>query len=423
MERLQKNYLIIIFFIIYFPVIGNAISFHWFPPYLRTFTQLCILLFTIFYIIANSDFKNILHKIKANKLMKFQGSILVLGLGYSFVLLLFNGFGSAFWESAFKQFSFLIFLLSLMLLAWNPKVFQLPSGLKSNDIQRFNRLIFLIGLFIVMKAWFYTVLGNGGAVTLGGLYITTGYLSAIVYFFIIHLNRNFVSLIWSLPYLYLVVYATSRTGYVVFIFCFFLFLMSLILEKAKDKKLFIPILIVFSFAAFILVGSMKLKFFPYLIKEDSKVSRVNRVFRSRFPLLGRTINDIKFFSEISSVKNASSNRLVIYKKTLSMIGDRWWGHWPKKFVFFEHLMQDYVRYPHNLILESGYYFGIPFIVITLLLTIWIGFRVFFLSTMEVASIPVFGYLLAMQVTGTFYSYVSFFIIAIFTASKHWLWKK
>ena len=282
-------------------------------------------------------------------------------------------------------------------------------------------------MLAAVKAWFYThPVYDNGVIAFGGMNITLGYLSAIVYFLIIYVNKNIVSVFLGLPYLYFTMFSGARTGYVVFIVCFFLLCLSLMSQKGTKlsfKRFLIPILIGCSVLVLFSLSKTKNRFFPYLLLnpiqeernllEDQQKQRKYRL--GRFKQIFRTVLDLHKNESIPM----ESRRIILYRDTLSDIAKKWWGHWPSRFTFFDTFMNKNLRYPHNLILESGYYFGMVIMAITFFLMFGIMGRIVYAmyvypsSIIAIWGIPAMGYMVAMQFTGTFYSYISFIIFPFF----------
>ena len=59
---LNRNFLIQIFMLLYFPVIGNAISYRWFPQ--RRLAQVVVLVLTLLFIFKKLNYRGIANRFK-----------------------------------------------------------------------------------------------------------------------------------------------------------------------------------------------------------------------------------------------------------------------------------------------------------------------------------------------------------------------
>ena len=264
-----------------------------------------------------------------------------------------------------------------------------------------------------------------------------------------------------MPYLYLSFFSTSRTGYVIFSLLFTLFIIKNLIEMLKGdrfyklKKLSVLAMMLCAIAS-MFSFNLKSSFFPYLVREsqNSALSVKKLIDRRvqdthwRFMRIPMVFMDVKKIDKVSAkVKEKIINRVQeslpknilqanlrrpsrvdIYIATLETVKENPWGNWPEMFRGKMQLETGYGprnsdsglhAYPHNLILETGYYWGHLSMLFFAFLILVAAFdsikKILTLKSLNSAlplSLISLTYILAMQITGTFYDYILFILIII-----------
>ncbi|MCB0378294.1 MAG: hypothetical protein KDD33_07365 [Bdellovibrionales bacterium] len=127
------------------------------------------------------------------------------------------------------------------------------------------------------------------------------------------------------------------------------------------------------------------------------------------------------WARIKAQSIRSESRNVIIKKTIEMINEKSWGWWPELYseaIIYECNKDKKCQYPHNVLLEVAYYFGIWVSVIYGLILfvvaiILLGWALMGQNAIVVgSSVGILVYFCAAQFTGTFYDFLFAILILV-----------
>lgn len=492
------------FLLLIFPVLGNAICYGWIDS--RRIVQ--VLLLAIGVLSVALSFNTIkLRMFKSSIIFSTITSLVIFSLCLCLSIIGWSGERTisllAFQKATFIFIYLYLFLVFTHFFVGSSNKLQLDS-LNQNPYGKIMvpAVVFLLGMFIVFKAWWIgpmelqAHIDFGGSTTIVGLCATSAFF--VILFALPHgiLVRFFV----SFPYLYLLFFSTSRTAYVVFFTFGGLLFCRVVAQSIQNKKtlnlrgLALAALPLAVLMTVILPLKISSRIYPYYIPKDvqEKIwtydgrsaqmksvgyerlivyrqeelwNRLSRFLRALYnfyqsPIirdLRESINnyfkvdlmpDILIHADDYMIKGGhdpsdrwarlaaqstrGESRTQIIRKTNVLISEKYEGWWPETYpsvIDFYCNKGAKCRYPHNIILEVTFYFGILMGIVyfvLILMIVWIVGRLSLKSQDHLTVALSVGILVALfgaQFTGTFYDLVVAGMMLVLLLTRRSLFSK
>lgn len=343
----------------------------------------------------------------------------------------------------------------------------------------FLAVVTAIGFFLALAGWWLGPPEKESFISFGGSVIFTALCGSVGMFTLLFCFQKRYALLASLPFGYLIVFSTSRTGQLLLLTMLVLF--ALVAAARRPKPIFlIPFRAIASYflplmatLAFVFIPvHFESRFYPYYTEvENTDVipyrvaelySRIRRTFRALnavgIDLEGTVISTVTFVSGLSDfgkrffptgdIESFLASQEALAKdiqrsiQVSGRVDERWtlvvrsWdlvttnpmGYWPTQFrdiVNVTCATNILCDYPHNFILDVAFYFGwvtagilfIGFAVFTLLLLFLLVLKRSLIG--GVICVGLLNYLIGMQVTGTFGdTFIPFLLVAIWIIETH-----
>ncbi|MDC0980118.1 O-antigen ligase family protein [Bdellovibrionales bacterium] len=372
-------------------------------------------------------------------------------------------------------FVFTFFLGALLLITAVEKYHLLKK--RKQPFTYVSNIPTIISLFTVnyvsaLTAWYVGPSPLQAFISFNGSTTTSGFYASFLFctsFFLLKRPFNFLA---SIPALYILLLATSRTGYI----CFLLFSISfiIVLNGGDKLKRFAGLLLAMAIVIAPLFSPSHI--YPYFVRgnEVQKISVRNKVISSgsngivnyraeelinrlvRLPramisLYMLTVNK-ELCAADSWVKNlcifapklsefalmeldyhdgnmrwnklrhlafTPDSRVDLIKDSIDLVFKNSIGNWPRSYAeksstYCNHRKK--CNYPHNLILEISFYFGVIVGAVSFPIIILLSFYLLKISVFETStetrlmSIGALHLIIAFQFAGTFYDYAVLIVL-------------
>jgi hypothetical protein len=291
-----------------------------------------------------------------------------------------------------------------------------PSRTSRGRPSYFKRLVLLAALmsaFAALTAWSKGPPMGEVYMSFGGSTVISGVCAAIAGFAVLFAFPGWAATVISAGFFFLMAMSTSRT--IILVGFLFMILLNLrLLLSSKRNRSWAWVFGIIPFALFISIlltpalhESAK---FPYLARQTTQydtprfyreeyIRRWSRLLRvlpftsandktHEMTVLGFTVKLYRpeFYGKnglgggdledvLLNQAESGDSRTSIYLKSIQLISERPLGFWPENFSSYIGVnceVHAVCKYPHNLFLEIGYYFGWIFFAATLLIWGYMG---------------------------------------------------
>lgn len=447
----------------YFPSIGNALSF--IIPFPRRMIQITLIsmafLLIARWILRNFNSKTEVQSIRKTILGSWKPTLLLFAICVGMTVP--NIFDGNFRFSAFQEIVvFFLMLFVLFFYVGSPQ--RLPSPKAERDRRKHILGIVLLGIVWTMAlvAWTQGPKELEVLSDLGGSTILLGSAGCALGFIGLSLYSAPLSWLIAAPAFYVMMMSTARTGILLFLIFTGLFALKQLYLFVLDRY-WLRILNMVSAPAIVFgimwAITMQSPYFPYYSPDASlqlieyrqlemtrRLSRMVRIFGQDDPemaeqaqVLYKLILPASLCDKDGVCTNKEEmDRLSMHPEVRWQMLDETWkaivarpfGHWPERYDTFvkipcykENQKEIFCPYSHNILLEIGFYFGIPALLLTFTLFmlafgkgIWMWVRSRNQQT-DILFTVIAGLALNMQLTGMMIEH-SAWIILVFVAAMY-----
>lgn len=334
----------------------------------------------------------------------------------------------------------------------------------------FLLLVVVTGVFLMTKAWWYGPKPNEAYIDLGGSEIMMAVCGCLGFFVVLFCYPLAVALPASLPYAYLILFSTARTA----IMALSVMLVALAIVKfmrparsflhrvgSAVLSLVLPLALIF--IVLVVPIHLESRWYPFYVptSQTSVIGpRIEELYNrfSRFLRVLYAMGALRLQSDASEMESAekiekfisfltpdhgtkegkaktlkrlqrvlaysrdTDSRWSMVNRTINYVRRHPMGSWPADYTNMKVYCYPTVLcdYPHNFILEVSYYFGWAMTVLfttalavmaaVILRQLWSGANL----VVQVSTVCLLVYLLAMQITGTLSDFATPFLLV-------WIW--